>query len=329
MGFVFLALAGPLASLPPAAAPSDVLVVVNKDASTVSVISIESGTALATLPTGTGPHEAAASGDGRWAVVTNYGAQQPGSSLTVVDLTSLRVARTIDLGEYRRPHGIAFLPDNRTVAVSSETSGLVLLVDATTGQITGTRPTSGQISHMVVVARDGRRAFTANMRSGDISAIDLVSGEPRTLPVSTQTEAIGVAPDAGQVWVGSNDQGTVTVVNAAAWRVVDTLQVGGQPYRIVFSPDGRRVLVTTPGSDEVRLFDAESRREIARLKTPARNGSPGQPFGVAWRPDGKGAYVTLRGAGEVAVLDLETPSVVSYIATGLGPDGIAFARRPN
>jgi len=311
------------------AAASDVLVVVNKDASTVSIISVESGTALATLPTGSGPHEVAASGDGRWAVVTDYGAQQPGSSLTVVDLVSLRVARTIDLGSYRRPHGIVFLPDHRTVAVTSEINGVVVLVDVTSGQITGTRPTSGQVSHMIGVASDGRRAFTANIRSGDISAVDLVSGDPRTLPVSTQTEALGVAPDAGQVWVGSNDQGTVTVVRTSAWRVVDTLRVGGQPYRIVFSPDGRRVLVTTPQSDEVWLFDAESRREIGRVKTPAGSGGPGQPFGVAWRPDGKGAYVTLRGAAQVAVLDLEKLSVAGYIAAGQGPDGIAFARRPD
>lgn len=325
---ILLALALSVAAAPSAAAPSDVLVVVNKDASTVSIIAVESGAALATLPTGAGPHEAAASGDGRWAVVTNYGAQQPGSSLTVVDLVALRVARTIDLGEHRRPHGIVFLPDNRTVAVTSETSGVVLLVDATTGRITGTRPTGGQASHMVVVARDGRRAFTANMRSGDISAVDLVSGEPKILAVSTQTEAIGGAPDAAQVWVGSNDQGTVTVVQTAGWRVVDTLRVGGQPYRIVFSPDGRRVLVTTPGSDEVWLFDAESRREIGRIRTPAGNGARGQPFGVAWSPEGERAYITLRGADQVAVLDLKTLSVSRRIGTGAGPDGIAFARRP-
>jgi len=317
-----------VALLPSSTAASDVLVVVNKDASTVSIISVESGAALATLPTGTGPHEVAASGDGRWAVVTDYGAQQPGSSLTVVDLGALRVARTIDLGAYRRPHGIVFLPDHRTVAVTSETNGVVVLVDVTSGQITGTRPTSGQISHMIGVAGDGRRAFTANIRSGDISAVDLVSGDPKTLPVSTQTEAIGVAPDGAQVWVGSNDQGTVTVVRTAAWRVVDTLRVGSQPYRIVFSPDGRRVLVTTPQSDEVWLFDAESRREIGRVKTPAQGGTPGQPFGVAWSPEGRVAYITLRGAEQMVVLDLEKLSVSQYLGTGAGPDGIAFARRP-
>jgi DNA-binding beta-propeller fold protein YncE len=317
-----------LASALGLAAPDDVLIVVNKDVSTVSVIALESGVALATLPTGAGPHEAAASPDGRWAVVTNYGAQQGGNTLTVVDLESRTVARTIDLGEYRRPHGIVFLPDNRRVAVTSESSGMVLLVDATTGQIVSTRPTMQEVSHMVVVAADGRRAFTANIRSGSVTAVDLVSGEPRSLAVSTQTEAIGVAPDAAQVWVGSNDRGTVTVVRTAEWKAIDTLDVGGQPYRIVFSPDGSKVLVTTPGSDEVRLFDAGTRKELGRLKTPASSGAPGQPFGVAWRTDGREAYITLRGAAQVAVVDIATMSLRRYITAGAGADGIAFARRP-
>ena len=315
------------AALAPAA-PQDVLVVVNKDASTVSVISVETGATLVTLPTGTGPHEAAASGDGRLAVVTNYGAQQGGNSLTVVDLGTLTVARTVDLGEYRRPHGIVFLPDNRSVAVTSETSGMVLVVDVTTGRIVSARPTGQEVSHMVVAARDGRRAFTANIRSGSVTALDLEAGEPKSLPVSTQTEAIGVSPDGGQVWVGSNDQGTVTVVRTAEWRVLDTLDVGGQPYRIVFSPDGSRVLVTTPASDEVRLFDAATRKEMGRLKTPASSGGAGQPFGVAWSPDGTLGYVTLRGAAEVAVVDIATMSLRRRLTAGPGADGIAFARRP-
>jgi YVTN family beta-propeller protein len=315
------------AALAPAA-PRDVLVVVNKDASTVSVISVETGATLVTLPTGTGPHEAAASGDGRLAVVTNYGAQQGGNSLTVVDLGTLTVARTVDLGEYRRPHGIVFLPDNRRVAVTSETSGMVLVVDVTTGRLLSARPTAQEGSHMVVAARDGRRAFTANIRSGSVTALDLESGDPRSLAVSTQTEAIGVSPDGAQVWVGSNDQGTLTVVGTAEWRVLDTLDVGGQPYRIVFSPDGSRVLVTTPASDEIRLFVAATRQEIGRLRTPASSGGAGQPFGVAWSPEGTRGYITLRGAAEVAVVDIATMSLQRRLTAGPGADGIAFARRP-
>ena len=306
-------------------AANDVLVVVNKDANTVSIISVETGATLATLPTGGGSHEAAASDDGKLAVITDY---TGGNSLTVVDLATRTVARTIDMREYPRPHGIVFLPDNRRVAVSSEASANVVVVDVVGGRIEVARPTRADVSHMVVVARDGRRAFTADIRSGTMTAVDLVSGEPRSLPVSTQTEAIGVSPEADQVWVGSNDKGTVTVISPSQWKAVDTLDVGGQPYRIVFSPDGRRVLVSTPMSDEVWLFDAATRKELGRVKTPSSSGTPGQPFGIAWSPDGKRAFVTLRGAAQVAVLDTEKMSLLKHFTAGPGADGIAFARRP-
>ncbi|NOT07039.1 MAG: hypothetical protein HOP28_02425 [Gemmatimonadales bacterium] len=314
------------AALPPLPDPSEILVVTNKQASTVSILSLATGKALATLPTGAGPHEATASADGRWAVVTNYGAQQPGNSLTVVDLASLTVARTIDLGTYTRPHGAIFLLDNKTVAVTSETTGFVVLVDVTSGQITGTRPTGQAVSHMVAVAADGRRAFTANIQPGTISAVDLVAGEPRILQVSTQTEAIGVAPDASQAWVGSNDKGTVSTVNIAQWKVTDTLAVGSWPYRISFSPDGRRVLVTTPNSDEIWLFDAAARRQTGRLKVA---GAASRPYGIIWHPDGKSAYITLTGLNQVGVLDVDRMALTQFLDVGAAPDGIAYARRRN
>jgi hypothetical protein len=68
------------------------------------------------------------------------------------------------------------------------------------------------------------------------------------------------------------------------------------------------VLVTTPASDEVRRFDAATRRELGRLKTPASSGAAG--------------------AEQVAVVDIEKMSLLRHLTAGPGADGIAFARRP-
>jgi YVTN family beta-propeller protein len=90
-----------------AAADSGTLLVLNKSDHTVSLINVVTKTAVATIPTGAGPHEVAVSPNGKIAVIANYGTQQaPGSSLTVIDVAGKKTLKTIDLGEYRRPHGI-------------------------------------------------------------------------------------------------------------------------------------------------------------------------------------------------------------------------------
>jgi len=305
-----------------AVASDPALVVVNKATNTVSVIDLASARTLATLPTGAGPHEVAASADGRWAVVTDYGAQVPGTSLTVVDLRTLTVARTIALAAYPRPHGITFLPDNVTVAVSSEASQSVVLVNVAEGRVTGSAPTGQALSHMVVVSPDGRTAYTANIGPGTLSstAVD-GSTPPRILPVGTQTEAINITPDGGQAWIGSNNTGKVFVVDLARWMVVDSVQTSGFPYRIGFTPDGATALVTNPQANEVQIIDTRTRRNLATLPMP------GGALGVAMAPDGATAWITLAGANEIAEIDLAARAVTRRLPAGGGPDGIAYVRR--
>jgi DNA-binding beta-propeller fold protein YncE len=300
------------------------LVVVNKGESTVSVIDLTAGTILVTLPTGHGPHEVAASADGRWAVVTDYGSQQAGSSLTVVDLRSLTVARTISLLPHRRPHGAAFLPDNRTIAVTSETSSAVLLVDVEKGEITRTVPTDQKGSHMVAVSTDGKWGYTANIGSGSLSVLDLGgSGAARVLPVSIQTEAIGLTPNGSQTWLGSNPTGKVFAVDLGQWKVVDSIQTTGMPYRIGFTPNSRTAVITNPMADEVRVLDAATRAPKATIKLTPET----QPLGLIFAPDNSTAWITLGGSNQVAELDLTTHTVRRHLPTGGGPDGIAYVVR--
>jgi DNA-binding beta-propeller fold protein YncE len=89
--------AGALAAQVPAVPGT--LVVTNKTPSTVTLVDVASGRALATLPTGTGPHEVVLSRDGRTAVVSDYGGRPAGSTLTVDDVPAARGVRTIALGE--------------------------------------------------------------------------------------------------------------------------------------------------------------------------------------------------------------------------------------
>jgi YVTN family beta-propeller protein len=297
------------------------LVVVNKGASSVSIIDVASGRELAVLPTGAGPHEVAISSDGRTAVVTDYGARQPGNSLTVIDVQDIEVTRTIDLGAHERPHGIAFLPGDDRVVVTSEATGSVIVVDIENGRIDDSLPTAQAGSHMLALPGPAASIWTSNVRDGTVSEIDMSTGATaRIIEVPAQPEAIGVTPDGVEVWVGSNQNGTVSVVDSKDGSVSQALDGFGWPYRVLFTPDGETALIPDLRGEELRVVDRESRsvRHVIPL-------SGGAPQGVAVTPDGRIAFQSLSDRARVVFIDLESGEILSQVSTGQGPDGVAYS----
>jgi DNA-binding beta-propeller fold protein YncE len=296
------------------------LIVVNKAENSATILDVASGRTLATVPTGEGPHEVALSPDGATAVITDYGGRTAGRSLTVVHVPTLSVVLTIDLGGYERPHGIAFLPDSSRVIVTSESTGSVIIVDLSSGRVTGVLPTSQAGSHMLALPGRAARVWTSNIRDGTISEIDIDSGTTsRIIPVAEQPEAIGVTPDGTEVWVGSNAAGTVSVVSTADGSVAPALDGFRWPYRVAFSPDGTQVLIPDLRGEELRIVDRATLAELHRIDL-----SGGAPQGVIVTPDGRTAFQSLSSRDEVLAIDLESGEIRGALPTGQGPDGLAF-----
>lgn len=299
------------------------LVVTNKGPSTATIIDVATGRTLATLPTGNGPHEVVMSSDGRWAVVTDYGAQQGGRTLTVIDVPALRVARTIDLGQYTRPHGINFLPGDSLVVVSSETSGNIVVVNVLQGAVRRAIPTAARGSHMVAVTGNGTMAYTGNIGSNTVTEYDLRTGQAtRSWNVPDQPEAINVTADGREVWVGSNATGRVSVVDPSRGTVTTAAEGFGWPYRVLYSPDAQLVLMPDLRKEELRFVERSSRRELGRLAFPGA-----APQGITITPDGRYALQSLSGDRRVAIIDVADRKVVGSLSVGDTPDGIAYSRR--
>ena len=307
----------------PVAGLSGTLVVTNKTPATATLIDVASGRILATLPTGQGPHEIVISRDGATAVVTDYGSQTGGSTLTVIDVPGKRVARTISLGVYRRPHGIVFIAGDSIVAVTSETNKFLLLVRIATGEIVKAIPTQQNGSHMVGVTRDGTRGWTGNIGSNSVSELDLVSGVSlRTLAVPAQPEAINVTPDGREVWVGSNATGKISVIEVATGAVSTAAEGFGWPYRVLFSPDNTLVLIPDLRNEELRFIERSTRKELHRI--PYKDGGP---QGIVFTPDGKYALMSLSKMGRVVIIDVKGRKQVGQLMAGETPDGVAYTAK--
>ena len=318
-------LAAALAASPdtaPAAPPrGDVLVVANQGDATVHLVEAATGRTLAVLPSAPAPHEVAVTRDGRWAVATNYGDRAAvGHALTVIDVSTQTVARTIDLAPHTRPHGIAFLPGDSLLAVTSETSRGVLLVAFPGGQVRGVMPTSQAGTHILAVARGGGKVWTANVGSGTVTELDVQTRSlVRTIPVGAGSEGAALTPDGRRIWAASMALDSTYVFDTATGARVAAISTPGHAYRVAISPDGRQAIIPAPELDLVRVIDTATMRETA---IPV----PGTPGGAVFSPDGRTAYVPTMGNGRVAVLDLRRLAVVRTLPTGAAPDGMAISR---
>lgn len=300
------------------------LVVTNKSPSKATIIDVASGRTLATLLTGAGPHEVVVSYNGVWAVVTDYSGTpgNPGKSLTVIQLPQQRVEKTIDLGQYTRPHGIVFLPGDSLVAVTSETTGNVVIVNVLRGTMRAIA-TTGQGSHMVGVSADGRWAVTGNMGSHTVSLLDVPGGSfVKSWPVPNTPEALNITPDGKEIWVGSNETGKLTVIDIASNSVSGVAEGFGWPYRVAFTPSMNSVLVPDLRNEELRFFDRATRRERSRLAL-----NDAGPQGIVFTPDGRYAFLSLSKQARVAIVDVDRQMIVGYLAAGDTPDGVAYTRR--
>ncbi len=316
------------------ARPRGTVVVSNMNEATATVIDAATGAVRATLPTGTGPHEVATSHDGRWAVVTNYGVRgAPGNSITVIDVARATVARTLDLGAYQRPHGAAFLPGDSLLVVTSEARQMVLTVDVRDGRVVATQRTRGRASHMLAIDAAARRLFTANIADGTVSR--LVPGgadSADVFPAAGAVEGIAITPNGRHVWVGSNRDSLVVVLDASTGAPVDTVRGFGMPYRLAVTPNGETVVVSDPVRGEVRAFHSASRKARWTIIVPRDSlvataevpGSP-SPEGIALSRDNRWAFVTLQGRNRLATIDIARGTIVGYTPTGVWSDGVAYS----
>ena len=300
-----------------ALAPDTVLLVLNKAEHTLVVVDPVALRVVGRVATGTGPHEVAVAPDGRTAYVTNYGDRQAGHSISVVDLGTL-TARELPLDSLGRPHGIVMAGGR--VYFTAEVNQAVARLDEPAVGVDWVARTGQLATHMVVddtVCLD-KALDTANVGSASVTRLTLATGEARHIAVGPQPEGIALSPDGGELWVGHNGDGAVSVIDVRTEVVIATLPVGTMPIRLAFTPDGGRILASDARADAVVVIDAHRRAVIGRIPVP------GTPISLVPSSDGRRAFVSRSQAGGIAVLDLERLAVVAEV----GPDGLAWAARP-
>jgi len=312
------------------------LLVVNKDGNDISILNTHTGTTLATVLTGKGPHELAITPNNQKAIVTNYGSgcgENAGRSLTVVDLQDYSSSK-IDLGKYRAPHGIIAFKDNKTVAVTVECSNALILVDIEQKKVIKAIPTNSSVSHMLVLSKDEKLAFVANIGSGTVSVLDLPKGVLlKNIKTGSGAEGIDITPDGKLIWVSNRANDTISVIDIKSLVITDNIKVGQMPIRIKFHPDKPIALVSNAKSATLSVIDTQNHNIIKQIKmtekTIQENGNVFRngpvPIGITISNNGQYAYVANTNVDEIRMIDMKDYQVKKILKAGKRPDGLAIS----
>lgn len=128
---------------------------------------------------------------------------------------------------------------------------------------------------------------------------------------------------AKEIWAANSQDGTISVIDYAAKRVVATLTANVKgANRLKFSNDGQHVLVSLLSGPDLVVLDAAARKEIKRL--PIGHGAAG----ILMDPNGHRAFVACTPDNYVVIVDLTTLGVTGHLDAGGQPDGMAWVKIP-
>jgi YVTN family beta-propeller protein len=322
---------------------------------------------VGSVPIVSEPHEVAVSADGKLAFVTNWGGTpgpneaevaKPGSDyISVIDLLTQKELRRVETGPGSMPHGIVFAGGK--VYFTCEGYELIKRYDPAKNLIDWEMGIGQFHVHEIRITKDLNQIFTTNDRSDSVTAIEHLDSSAKSvdshspwkvtaIPVGHGPEGIAMSPDEKEVWVLQRRGGGVSIIDVAAKKVSQTLDLNIKfPVRAQFTPDGKQIIIADFYSGAVLILDAVTRKEIKRIALgkpggddqdfqvvngdASLNGAPIVPphkiENLLITPDGSKLYVDVVGSNYVAVIDLKTFEVTGSISVGKESEHLAWAVR--
>ena len=303
------------------------VVVVNQQSDSVTLIDLKTMEAYRNVPVVAGPHEAAASPDGRRVLVTNYNKQGVGQqkTLSLIALPGGDTIKTIDLGEYRAPHDVRWVDGSRVV-VTVEGSQALLLVNVDSGAIERVFKTDAGVSHMLALSTDRTRLYCSNMRDGSVSAFDFKTGRKiKDVKTGKECEGVGVTPDGRWVWAGNRAEDTISIIDTTTLEVAKRIQSPGFPYRVQFTPNGRWALIPHAQASSLVIADVAKQEILKSIPLGMTKIEKPSTAGVFPHPDNRHAFVTVRNDNSMLVLDLVAGTTLARVAVQSSPDGVTYS----
>lgn len=303
------------------------LLAVNPDSNSLSVVDLAHANAVTEISVGVDPRTVAVDDGGTRAYVANRGS----ASVSVVDLSARK--RIAEIATGYRPYGVVVSPDGSRLFIAEQGAGQVRIVNTRNLATARVIPTRQRPSGLAITD-DGATLYVTHLLSNILTAITL---QPRVtyLPLLLKAPATaGRQQTAPDITVPASSL-QLPVSSISLWPSSNLVQ------SIVIAPNGRRAWsphTRSNASNRALTFDttvfpvvtpvdlATGRMlPTANISLDTVDRPVGLPFDAAFTPDGRELWVVNAASNDVTVIDLNSPSHATHIQVSDAPRGIVIS----
>jgi YVTN family beta-propeller protein len=249
------------------------------------------------------------------------------------------------------PALLALTPDGSKLYVSqfmSSSTNKISVVNTST-MTTSKTITVKTMPHGIRMNHAGTKVFVANMMSDYLSVIDVATDSviaemPLAFdanpfgPVKYAPMEVAVSPDDNQVLVTCSETDEVRMFDANTYALLDSFDVGQQPWHLQFTPDGNWCYVTNREGHSVSVIHMPMRHVMETITA----NSPryfDYPHGCDISSNGKYVFISNENAtpgylpryandniGNVCVIDAVLNQVIKVLEVGKMPTGLCVTQ---
>jgi YVTN family beta-propeller protein len=259
--------------------PRSVVLIVNRDSNDIGFLDIKSKKMIGRtfLGNNVNPHMAMMSPDGRYVVTGGTRANKA----FIIDTRTLQLVKVIptDIA----PEHLAFSPDGRWYYQGNPDGDSVSVIDMQSLTKIKTIPGFAEPLN-VTFTPDGTKAYVGNYGAHWVGVIDVrrhellkkiqVAPVPAVAKLDPQKylgeiKGINIAApsnDGRYLYVADSDLAVVSVIDIREDRVIKTIRVGRDPWRIYMSHDGKYGITANNGDETISIIDTASNSVAATLE---------------------------------------------------------------
>lgn len=190
--------------------------------------------------------------DNRYAIATTAWSADPVNFITIVDIQTMQIISKIPVGKL--PVSVVLDGAGSKAYVANYSSSSVSVVDIATLSTVG-EILLGAHPYRLRLDKSGKRVWAVSDNADIIGVIDTTTNSlsaSLALPgISTPKNDIVFSPDKRLAVATASDAGTVNLIDATKFSLLQSVPVGGLATDIVIAPDGKTLYVLNETSGNV------------------------------------------------------------------------------